>query len=482
MGPSPRRTATPTASSTRCWRSGDRLSDYTSLSLWHATCGEDLAPRPSLAAASDRRVDVAIIGAGYTGLWTAYYLTEADPSLRMAVLEAEVAGFGASGRNGGWCSALYPVSLRTLADEHGRDAALAQYEAMRASVAEVGRVIDREGLQADWALGGTISLARSHPQLERARAEVAEQAEFGIPSGLLLDAVAAAGRLRATSVLGGVYTPDCAVVHPAKLVRGLARIVESRGVRIHERTRVTGLSSGRVDTEHGPVHADVVVRATEAFTAQLPGFARALVPVYSLMIATEPLPEAVWHEIGLSSRETFADFRHVIIYGQRTADDRMVFGGRGAPYHWGSRIDPRHDRVPSVFADLRRTLVDMLPVLAGVRITHQWGGPLGIARDWHPSVGYDGATGLAWAGGYVGDGVSTSNLAGRTLAAMIRGDDSPLLNLPWVGHRSPQWEREPLRWLGANLALDGMKWADRSEQRRGTPSRLANLVNHVLSR
>lgn len=460
------------------------MSDYSGLSLWHATCGEELAPRPSLAAApaSDRRVDVAIIGAGYTGLWTAYYLTEADPSLRVAVLESEIAGFGASGRNGGWCSALYPVSLRTLADEHGKHAATAQYAAMRESVAEVGRVIERERLDADWAHGGTITLARSRPQLERARAEVSEKAEFGETSEVLLDAESATAHLRATSVLGAVYTPDCAVLHPAKLVRGLARLVEARGVRIHERTRVTAFSPGRVDTEHGTVEAGVIVRATEAFTTQLPGLARALVPVYSLMIATEPLPDATWKEIGLDRRETFADFRHVIIYGQRTADGRMVFGGRGAPYHWGSRIDPGHDRVPAVFADLRRTLVDMLPVLAEARISHQWGGPLGIARDWHPSVGYDRATGLAWAGGYVGDGVSTSNLAGRTLAALISGSDSPLAALPWVGHHSPPWEPEPLRWLGANLALDGMKWADRSEQRTGKPSRLANLVNHVLSR
>ncbi|MDT4892250.1 MAG: hypothetical protein QOE97_1285 [Pseudonocardiales bacterium] len=454
-------------------------TDYRGLSLWLDTVGDDLTPRPSLTG--DLEVDVAIVGAGYTGLWTAYYLLCADPALRVAVVEAEIAGFGASGRNGGWCSALYPVGIGTLAGEVGRDAAVAQYRAMHDSLDEVARVCTAEGIDADVARGGTIVLARSPAQLERARAEAHDYAAFGQPLELL-DASAARARLAATEVLGATYTPACAALHPAKLVRGLARVVESRGARLYERTRVSTIAPNRVETASGAVTAGVIVRATEGYTAQLAGQRRAVAPVYSLIVATEPLPDALWDEIGLRERETFSDHRHLIVYGQRTADGRMVFGGRGAPYHLGSRIRPEYDRVPAVFSQLESTLAELFPPLAGRRISHRWGGPLGIARDWHASVGLDRSTGLAWAGGYVGDGVSTANLAGRTLADLITGTASPLTGLPWVGHRSRDWEPEPLRWLGANAGLRAMAWADAAEARSGRASRLAGLVNAMMGR
>ncbi|HEY3090434.1 MAG TPA: FAD-binding oxidoreductase [Jatrophihabitantaceae bacterium] len=429
----------------------------------------------------DTTVDVAVVGAGFTGLWTAYYLLGADPSLRVALVEQAYAGFGASGRNGGWCSALFPVSAAALAREHGHDAAVAHYAAMRDSVAEVVRVAHTEGIDADIAVGGTVVLARSWPQLDRARAEVAEAREFGIELGLL-DAGAAQHRLNASSVLGGTFTPDCAAIHPGKLVRGLADVVERRGAAIYEATRATRITPHTVTTEAGTLRAGVVVRATEGYTAGLSKMRRAVVPVYSLMVATEPLPDATWDEIGLGERETFSDFRHLIIYGQRTADGRLAFGGRGAPYHFGSRVAPSYDRVPRVFAALRATLIELFPNLRDVAITHRWGGPLGVARDWHASVGLDRDNGLAWAGGYVGDGVSTTNLAGRTLADLIVQRESSLVGLPWVDHHSPQWEPEPLRWLGANAALRAMTWADAAEIRRGRPSRAASIVNRILNR
>jgi glycine/D-amino acid oxidase-like deaminating enzyme len=251
-------------------------------------------------------------------------------------------------------------------------------------------------------------------------------------------------------------------------------------VRIHEHTPVTRLAAGRAETPHGTVRAPVVVRATEGFTPRLPGLRRAIAPVYSLMVATAPLPSRFWAEAGLAHRETFSDHRHLIIYGQRTADDRLAFGGRGAPYHYGSAIEPAFDREPRVFAELRRVLGELFPALGEVPVEHAWGGPLGIARDWMASVGLDPATGLAWAGGYVGDGVGTSNLAGRTLADLIRRADTDLVRLPWVGHRSPAWEPEPLRWLGVNASLRMMASADAAEARTGRPSRRAALMSRLL--
>src|SRR3954447_5102143 len=394
-------------------------------SLWHETAGVDLTPRPPLPG--DIEADVAIAGAGFTGLWTAYYLHQLDPRMRIAIVEREIAGFGASGRNGGWCSALFPPASSGIARRHGIKAAVAVRRAMHESIAEVGRVTEREGIAADYARGGTISLARNEAQLTRARDLVDEERRLTGPlEGLeLLSKDEAEGIARATRILGATYTPHCAVVHPLKLVRGLAERVEGRGASIFERTAAEQVRPGAIVTEHGTVRADVVVRATEGYTASLRGERRRFVPLYSLMIATEPLPAEVWDEIGLRRRETFADLRHMRIYGQRTADDRFAFGGRGAPYHFGSRTRPDFDRDERVHALLREGLVDLLPPRGPPRPPPPpggggpgppppggGGGGRGGRGDCAAPVGLDTLRGVAGGGGYVGDGVATANLAG----------------------------------------------------------------------
>ena len=457
---------------------GCALSSYAGLSLWHETAGDTWDARAPLPGDTD--ADVVVVGAGYTGLWTAYYLAEADPTLRIVVLEAEVAGYGASGRNGGWCSALFPASLGSVAGLDGgtREGALAQHAAMRATVDEVVRVAAAEGIDAHVAKGGTISLVRSAAQMRRARAEISDARAWGRGDDDLrfLDAAEAGDVLRATRTLGATYTPDCAAIHPARLVRGLADAVERRGVRIHERTPVTAIEPGRAVTAHGTVRAEVVVRATEGYTATLAGQRRAVAPVHSLIIATEPLPADVWDQIGLRRRETFSDHRHLIIYGQRTADDRLVFGGRGAPYFLASKTRATFDGDYPVFRRLHRTLVDLFPAVADHRVTHVWGGALGVPRDWCASVGLDRQTGLAWAGGYVGDGVGTTNLAGRTLADLVLRRDTDLVRLPWVGHRSRPWEPEPLRWLGINAGLRAATAADVEERLTRHPSLISRAM------
>ncbi len=454
-----------------------------SLSLWHQSLldsgSDDLTPRAGLDG--DTEVDVCIVGAGYTGLWTAYYLVHADPSLRVLLVEAQIAGFGASGRNGGWCSALFPASVSALARRHGRERALAMRRAMNGCVEEVGRVAAAEGIDCDYLQGGTVSLARTAVQLNRARRAVTSDAAFdGVDGVELLDAEQAREHLGATRVLGGTYTPHCARIHPARLARGLAEAVERRGGRIAEGTRALRIEAGRVVTDRGTVRAAHVVRATEAWTSHLPGSERAVIPVYSLIVATEPLPASFWAEVGLARGQTFNDERHLIIYGQRTADDRLVFGGRGAPYHRGSRIEPGFDRDEQVFGSLRATARELFPALSASSFTHAWGGPLGIPRDWHAGVGLDRSTGIGWAGGYVGDGVGTANLAGRTLADLIRGVDSDLVALPWVNHRSPRWEPEPLRWLAVNAGLRTMTLADAEERLTRRESVLARLMAPML--
>ncbi|HEV2756099.1 MAG TPA: FAD-dependent oxidoreductase [Actinomycetota bacterium] len=457
------------------------MKDYRSYSFWLDTCGDDLTPRPGLR--SSATADVAIVGAGYTGLWTAYYLKKAEPSLDVAIVEKEIAGFGASGRNGGWCSALFAGKRSAIAQRHGDDAALAMQRAMFETVDEVGAALSAESIDAHWHKGGTLTLATAPAHVPRLRAEVAEEHErwgFGTGDYAWLDAAETARRIRVPGCEGAAFTPHCARVHPARLVRGLARATERLGVRIYERTPALGIAPHRLEVPGAVLEADVVVRATEGYSAAFPRQRRRLAPLYSLMVVTEPLPESFWREAGWDGAETVTDGRHLLIYAQRTADDRIAFGGRGAPYHFGSRVSDRFDREPKVFAELERVLGQLWPGAAHAAITHRWGGVLGVPRDWFSSVSLDRATGLGSAGGYVGDGVSTSNLAGRTLRDLILGRDTALTRLPWVGHRSRSWEPEPLRWLGTNLALWTMASADRAEARTGRPARRAQVVGKLV--
>ena len=461
-------------------QSGERPQRYADRSLWLSDLAADLTPRPSIGR--DLQVDVAIVGAGYTGLWTAYYLLKQQPDLRVALLEKEIAGFGASGRNGGWCSALFAAPPHKIAKRYGRDAAIAMQRAMFDTVDEVGRVATDEGMDIAFHKGGTLMLALSKAHEDRVRRYLAEEREWGFTEAdarwLSKDELDA--RLRPAGARGAAFTPHCARLHPARLARALASKVEGLGATIYEGTPVTAIDDRTVSTPFGTVRADVVVQATEAYTAQLPRARRRFLPLYSLMIATEPLPSEVWSEIGWAGMETIHDGRHLLIYAQRTADDRIAIGGRGAPYHFGSSIRDEYDRDPKVFASLKKVLTELFPSTRDAAVTHSWGGCLGVPRDWFTSVGYDKKSGRAWAGGYAGDGVSTANLAGRTLRDLILNRDTQLTGLPWVNHRSRNWEPEPLRWIGVNLGLKAMGHADDVEARTGKASRRGRLIKRLI--
>jgi glycine/D-amino acid oxidase-like deaminating enzyme len=343
---------------------------------------------------------------------------------------------------------------------------------MHGAVDDLGTAARDEGIDCAFHKGGSLTLATTAPQEARVRAWVEEEQAWGFTDDDLrwLDADEAAKRIAAAGVRGAAFTPHCARIHPARLVRGLAAAVERRGAVVHEGTPVTRIEPGRALTAAGAVRAPVVVRATEGYTPELDGARRAMVPLHSLMIATEPLPDEVWDRIGWSDAETLTDGRRLIIYAQRTADGRIAFGGRGAPYRFGSRPGGGAERSPRVWAALEATTRALLPGVGDAAVTHRWGGALGVPRDWYSSVGIDRTSGLAWGGGYVGDGVTTSYLAGRTLADLILERTTALTQLPWVGHRSPPWEPEPLRWLGINAGLRLTASADRHEARTGRTS------------
>ena len=445
--------------------------------LWWDLLPEPLRRPLGEQLAGDIDVDVAIIGAGYTGLWTAYYLQKQSPGLRIAIVEKHIAGYGASGRNGGWASALFPQDHSAVAEQAGLPAAVAMQNAMNDTVDEIGRVAADHGWDIDWAKGGTVVAARTLAQWDRMRERDAHLRATGFdPDEQLLDARETLDKVRATDVIGGMYTPHCAAIQPAKLVRHLARHVVDSGAQLFENSPALALEPGIVRTPTGNVRSKYVIRATEGYTAEISGQRRTMLPFYSLMVATEPLPEETWEQIGLADRPTFSDGRHLVIYGQRTADNRLAFGGRGAPYSFGSKIRTQAELDSRSHRILQATLTNLFPVLRNHRFTHAWGGTLGITRDWQASVGLDPITGVGWAGGYVGDGVGTSNLAGRTLAALISQEPDPLLALPWVDHRSRRWEPEPLRWAATAIGLKATEAADAIESRTGRPSILGRLV------
>lgn len=459
------------------------MRDYRSVSFWLDDSGDDLTARPALDGSID--CDVAILGAGYTGLWTAYYLLRRQPGLRVVVAEAEIAGFGASGRNGAWCAPDLNITMSRLERLHGADAARRTQQATYDAVEEVGRVARDEGLDAGFVQGGELVVARGAYGVPALEESYREYERFGFGDRYrLLDAAETAERVRIAGAVRGMYTPSAAVVHPGKLVRGLARLVEGLGVRIVEQTTVTDVRGGAnpaLMTSRGEVRAKTVVLAGEAYLTRLPRLRRQLIPVYSLIVLTEPLTDAQWSEIGWVGRDVVASTRFSIDYLSRTADGRILFGGRGAPYRLGSPIRDEYDRHGPTHEGLRSFVRSWFPVLRDVRFTHAWGGPLGMPRDWHPTIAFDRTAGVATARGYIGHGVSTANLAGRTLADLITETRSDLTELPLVNHRSPDWEPEPFRWLGVRYAQWALARLDRQSERTDRPPTGRSLAERIAS-
>ena len=447
------------------------MRDYSSYSYWLETCGDDLTPRPPLNGSID--VDVAILGAGYSGLWTAYYLQQREPSLKIAIVEAEIAGYGASGRNGSWCTAHFPTSLGALSERYGRQSAIALYNALAGAVDEVARAANAEGLKIDFTKGGGMTVARGPQQLPSVHAAHAEFEELGLADRVqLLDKAQTDARVRIEGALGAIYYKDAAVIHPGRLVRGLARVVERRGATIYEQTDVRSFTTGArpaLHTRRGDVRAKTIVLCGEAYLTRLSRLHRQLIPVYSLMTLTEPLSAADWAEIGWRERECIDSCRLTIEYMSKTADGRILFGGRGAPYHLCSAIKDEYDRHEPTIRMFQDNVRTWFPRLKDVRFTHAWGGPLGAPRDFMPTMMFDPRSGMASARGYLGNGVATTNLSGRVLADLITGTKSDITALPCVNHRSPNWEIEPFRYIGVTFVANAYWRIDQKSERTGIP-------------
>ena len=454
------------------------------VSFWYADMGGVPGYRPSLPG--DIEVDVCIIGAGFTGLWTAYYLTEAEPGLRIAVIEKEFAGFGASGRNGGWCSGEFGWSKQKYLSTGTRDEVIEWARQLRATVAEVKRVTEKEGIDCDFLMTDCLTYAQTPAQMERLRESYDEAMEWQVPTTRLelIGRADAESRIHVANAQGALVRHDVARVQPAKLVRGLAQVVERRGVAIYEQTTVTGIEKGRVTTNRGVVRAKRIVRATEGFTHGIAGQEREWLPMNSAIVVTEPVPESLWREIGWDGSQLLADASHAYCYAQRTREGRIAMGGRGVPYRFGSKTDVWGQTQDETVEKLKSILYRMLPQTRSLRLDHAWCGVLGVPRDWCATAGMDRETGIGWAGGYVGLGVSTSNFSGQTLADLVLDKQTERTDLPWVNRRPRKWEVEPFRWLGVH----GMYWlyhmADRNEMASGgkRTSRLAKWANQLTGR
>lgn len=426
------------------------MKNYRTYSYWLESCGDDLTPRPPLDGSID--VDVAILGAGYSGLWTAYYLLQRNPDLRIALVEKEIAGFGASGRNGGWCYGGFPLTLEGMEQRFGPEGAREVQLAMYATVDEVRRVTTQEGIDCDFEKSGYLRLARGRYQLPIIEEAYRTLQRLGLADHYqLLSPQEAMERVRATDIHGALYGTEGASIHPGKLVRGLARAVERHGATIYEGTEVTDYRTGRSPallTARGEARASTIVLAGEAYLSRLRKLHRQVIPVYSLITLTEPLSPEQSEAIGWQHRELVSSHKLTVDYLNRTADGRILFGSRGAPYHYRSAIKDSYDQHAPTHEMIKRLILEWFPQLQGIQFTHSWGGPVGMPRDFHPAFRYDRAEGVATARAYTGTGVATTNLAGRILADLIGGERTALTELPIVGHRSRDWEPEPLRWLG----------------------------------
>jgi glycine/D-amino acid oxidase-like deaminating enzyme len=450
------------------------------VSFWYADLGGIPSPRAPLPGDID--VDVAIVGAGYTGLWTAYYLKKAQPSLGIALLERRFAGFGGSGRNGGWLSGGFGWSREKYLRTSSRQGVVDMQAAMAGTVDEVIRVAAAEGIDADIVRADNLSVATNPAQLARVFAEAEEiRAWDRNPDRIeMLDAAETRARIDVAGALGGYIIRGQARLQPAKLARGLADAVERLGAAIWEQTSVTGISTGTVTTDRGTVRAGTIIRATEGFTAGIPGEERTWLPLNSAQIVTEPLPQKLWEAIGWQGRELLGNTAHAYCYAQRTREGRIAMGGRGVPYRYGSQTDVDGRTQQATIDQLHGILTTLLPQTAKLSIDHAWCGVLGVPRDWCATVGLDPQTRIGWAGGYVGLGVSSSNLAGRTLTDLVLGRDTELTRLPWVNRAVRRWEPEPLRWLGVHAMYRLYRLADRREAaglRHG--SRLAALADRI---
>jgi len=445
------------------------MSDFASRSFWLEA--DPYTASPPLAG--DVAVNVAIVGGGFTGLWTAYFLLRAQPSLKVAVIESDVVGYGASGRNGGFATTLLGPSLHNFVETFGVEPARQAQAAVASSIDDIGRFCTEHGVDCDYEKTGFIGAALDDSQVPRVEADVRAAEALGLTDVRFVPGDELRREIQSPLYRCGVEGRTGALLNPARLARGLARVVRQLTGIVYEQTPVDRIERAadavRVHTRHGVITADKVVLATNAYSGLFPEFRRLFIPLYSYIVLTEPLTDAQWASIGWTGRQGLEDKRNYIHYYRPTADGRILMGGEDAPYFYGSNVDGKHDRNPAVFGRLQRDLVAIYPQLEGIRFTHTWGGPIAVTNRFVPTFGSLEGGRVFYGLGYSGHGVVVTHTGGQILRDLVLERSSALTDLCFVRTEPVPFPPEPLRWVGVQLARRGLLKQDRKGKAKVDP-------------
>ena len=440
------------------------MNDWASKSFWLGATPY----RENPALEEDIRADVAIVGAGFTGLSTAYYLREADSSLRVVVLESDVVGYGASGRNGGFAMTLMGLTLSLTARRFGKEKTRQAHDFGVRGVRHIGELVEKQGIECEYEKNGLLTVATNPAQLDRLQAEIRLAHELGIEGVSWLGAGELREEVNSPLYLGARVEEECALVNPAKLVRGMKNLAEGAGAEIYERTPVEAAHLKprvRLETPRGSVAAQKVVFATNAFTQRFPQLHSKAFPVFTYIVLTEPLSQRQLSSIGWGHRQGIEDARNLIHYYRLTADNRLLMGGEDVMYYYGGKVGM--DQHWSTFQSLERTISETFPGLAGIGISHRWGGPVSVPMDFFPAMGYlGGDRRVIYSLGCVGHGVALASIAGQILRDLVKEQETELTDLFFVNRRMIPLPPEPILFTVAQAIRRGMKLQDDWDRRK----------------
>jgi len=439
------------------------MKDYTDKSFWLATYGEYI-PDPALQG--DLKVDIAIIGAGFTGLSTAYNLRKQDPGLSVAVLEAEVVGFGASGRNGGFSMTLFGLepAVTKLLFSHEKTVEAHRY--MERSVDYVDDLIKEHDLQSDYWFPGFLRAATTSGYVNRIQHDLELLTSMGITGISWIDEGEIKKEVNSPRFLGGWWEPRSGLLNPAKHVRELKRIAIQLGAKVYEETPVLEIQRDAdftLTTHHGKIIAKKVIFATNAYSHLIPQLKRKQIPAFTHMIVTEPLSQAQLNEIGWKNRQGIEDARNLVHYFRLTIDNRLTIGGSDVSLAYGG--DMERDMNNDTFTQLENDILWLFPHLKGIRITHRWGGPVSVPLQMAPAIGYLGDERAMYSLGCVGHGVSMTHLNGCTLADLALERKTDLTEVWFVNRHMIPWPPEPIRMAASQVIRGYLRLEDRIFER-----------------
>lgn len=421
------------------------------------------APEPRERLTGEIRTDLAVVGGGYSGLWTALLAKQEDPGREVVLLEGKTLGWAASGRNGGFCSASLTHGQANGMDWYPED--MPRLERLgRDNLAGIVATIEDFKIDCKLEKTGELKVATEHYQLEDLRADYERMLDFG-DDAVLMDSDEARAQVNSPSYLGAVWGKDKTVmVDPARLVWGLADACEQLGVKIYERSAVHGLERDGdrmvLTTSDGTVRADRVALGTNAFPSLLKRVRPFVLPVYDYAMATEPLSKAQLASIGWDNRQGVSDSGNLFHYYRITDDNSILWGGYDAVYHYGSKIDPALDQRPETFRTLATHFFDTFPQLEGLRFTHTWGGVIDTCSRFFPffGTGYGGR--VAYAIGYTGLGVGATRFGAQVMLDLLSGESSELTGLHTIKGKPVPFPPEPVRSAVVNLTRWSVARAD----------------------